>query len=62
MVRGLFPFQEARRSDQWYKMICEGQYSRYFNNLDMKSTLSAEFKDLIVKMFAEHGNQRPTYD
>ena len=62
MVRGIFPFNEARRTDMWYDKLCKGQSVSYFNNIDMKNTLSAEFKDLIVQMFAEEGNQRPTYE
>jgi len=48
MVHGLFPFQEARRTDQWYGMISKKQFDRYFMSVDRKQTLSKEFKDLIL--------------
>jgi len=60
MARGLFPFQEARSTDYWYNLIRTGQTEAYFNKVDKTNILSAEFRDLIVAMFAEEGNRRPT--
>lgn len=60
MVRGLFPFQEARRSDYWYNLLRTGETETYFSKLDKSGILSAEFRDLIVAMFAEEGCRRPT--
>lgn len=62
MSRGLFPFSEARRTDSWYSMLASGDTDRYFEKIDKKHLLSAEFKNLIVAMFAEEGCDRPTID
>ena len=62
MVHGLFPFQEARRTDQWYGMLVKKQYDRYFMSVDRKRTLSDEFKELILKTFSEDGSQRPSLE
>lgn len=34
MVRGLFPFAEARRNDYWYNLIRQGHADIYFNKID----------------------------
>lgn len=61
MVRGLFPFAEARRTDYWYNLIRTGQIDMYFNKCKSEH-LSAEFKDLIISIFAEDGSMRPTIE
>ena len=60
MVRGLFPFKEARQSDYWYNLIRTGQTEYYFNKIDKSRVLSVEFRDLIIAIFAEEGCKRPT--
>lgn len=60
MARGLFPFQEARGTDYWYNLIRTGQTDTYFRKVDKTNKLSAEFRDLIVAMFAEEGCKRPS--
>lgn len=60
MIQGLFPFVEAKSTDQHYAMLARGHYERYWGTVDKKNTLSEEFKDLIVEMFAEDGGRRPT--
>jgi len=60
MVHGLFPFLEAKRSDNWYSLLVRGQTDKYFSILDKNDSLSAEFKDLIIQMFSEEGENRPT--
>jgi len=34
MVHGLFPFLEAKRSDNWYSLLVRGQSEKYFATLD----------------------------
>jgi len=51
LVRGLFPFGEARSSDYWYNHLRQGQYDQYFSRLDSKGLLSPEFKDLVTSIF-----------
>merc|ERR1712032_1775052 len=60
MVRGIFPFAEARKTDYFYNLIRTGQLNKYFESVDNENELSAEFKDLIISMFAEDGYIRPT--
>ena len=60
LVRGLFPFGEAKSSDYWYSLIRQGNFDQYFSRLDTKGNLSPEFKDLITAIFAEDGERRPT--
>ena len=40
VVRGLFPFSEARDKDFWYKLIKTGQFETYFSKIDKNNTLS----------------------
>ena len=43
-------------------MIKTGQYETYFSKIDKNNTLSDQFKDLIVQLFAENGDERITID
>ena len=60
LVRGLFPFGEARSDDYWYDLIRKKRFDYYFSKVDAEGILSEEFKDLITQMFAEDGKERPT--
>jgi len=60
LVRGLFPFGEARSNDYWYNLLRQGKLNTYFSKVDSKGRLSHEFKDLITSIFAEEGSSRPT--
>ena len=51
LVRGLFPFGEARSSDYWYNLLRQGQYDQYFSRLDSKGRLSPEFRHLVTSIF-----------
>ena len=62
VVRGLFPFSEATDKDHWYKMIKNGTFETYFSKIDKNNTLSDQFKDLIVQLFAENGEDRITIE
>ena len=33
LVRGIFPFKEARKEEFFYKMLIEGKYSEYWNKV-----------------------------
>lgn len=59
MVNGIFPFKEACRSDQYYKLILSGELDAYWSKVGGKD-LSWEFKDLIIKMFNIDGAERPS--
>lgn len=40
IVRGLFPFAEARKSDYWYNLIRHEKYNQYFSKLDEEGRMS----------------------
>lgn len=51
VVKGTFPFLEAKRADAYYSLLMSGQVDAYLKAVGA-TTLSPEFQDLIVKMFA----------
>lgn len=59
IVQGIFPFQEATKDEYYYKLLIDGKYERYWKETGGKD-LSADFKDLIIKIFSFEGNKRPT--
>ena len=59
IVKGIFPFQEARKDDYYYKLILQGQLAQYWKKTSSEA-LSDEFKDLILKMLNYDPSQRPT--
>ena len=60
VVRGLFPFTEARENNYWWKLLKSGQIETYFSKIDKDNKLSPQFRDLIISMIAEEGSNRPT--
>jgi len=62
MVRCLFPFCQAKKSDFWYNLVHKDDKESYFANVDNKNTLSEDIKDLIWWMLAEDGSKRPTIE
>lgn len=61
MVVGHFPFEEAKSSDFFYKIILKGQIDKYWR-ITGEEKLSDDFKDLCMKMFSFDGNKRPTIE
>jgi len=61
VVRGIFPFKEARKDEYFYNMIVNGKIDQYFKKIKGQH-FSDDFKDLIIKMLAYDGNDRPTID
>jgi len=59
IVQGIFPFKEAKKDEYFYKLIIEGDMDTYWKKTGGEG-LSAEFKDLIIKMFSYKGEERPT--
>ena len=60
IVRGIFPFVEAKENNYWWKLLKNGQIDTYFSKIDKKGKLSDEFRDLIISMLSEEGSERPT--
>jgi len=58
IVLGIFPFQEARKEEYFYKLLVNGNFPKYWNKVGGE-TLSNEFKDLIQSMFSFKGSDRP---
>ena len=44
IVRGIFPFKEARKDEYFYNLIVSGQFKKYFAKIK-GDHLSEEFKD-----------------
>jgi len=59
IVQGIFPFKEARTEEYFYNLLVTGQTDLYFQKTNATG-LSAEFKDLILALFAFDGSKRPT--
>lgn len=59
IVQGIFPFQEAKKDEFYYNLLMKGDYDTYWKKTGGKN-LSEDFKDLIIKMFAYEGKDRPT--
>lgn len=61
VVTGRKPFWYGRSNDDIYNLIKTGQYETYFKYAGIQD-LSDEFKDLMMRMFAYEGSQRPTIE
>jgi len=61
LVQGIFPFGEAKKEEYYYRMLFEGKYDLYWKKIGAES-LSAEFKDLIIRMLSYEGKKRPTVE
>ena len=59
LVQGIFPFKEAKKDEYFYNLLIKGDYATYWTKIGGQR-LSDEFKDLILKMFAFDGSERPT--
>lgn len=57
IVQGIFPFKEAKKDEYFYSLIMKGDLETYWKKTGGQN-LSAEFKDLIIKMFSYDGKQR----
>lgn len=61
IVVGIFPFQEAKKDEYFYKLILTKQYEKYWMKVGGQD-LSPEFKSLVTQMFNYEGNKRPTLE
>jgi serine/threonine protein kinase len=59
VVQGIFPFKEARKEEYFYNLLLTGQVDLYFTKVNGQG-LSADFKNLILSLFAFDGDKRPT--
>lgn len=61
IVQGIFPFKEAKKDEYFYNLILTGNLDKYWSKVG-GNNLSADFKDLILKIFSHDGKKRPTID
>jgi len=61
IVQGIFPFKEARKEEYFYNLLMTGQISTYFEKVNGQN-LSADFKDLILRLFSFDGAKRYTVE
>jgi serine/threonine protein kinase len=61
IVQGIFPFKEARKEEYFYNLLLTGQIETYFEKVN-GTGLSAEFKDMILKLFSYDGSKRCTVE
>ena len=61
IVQGIFPFKDARKEEYFYNLLMTGQISTYFEKVNGQN-LSADFKDLILRLFSFDGNKRYTIE
>lgn len=60
LVKGTFPFLNADEEDFYYSKIISGDVDTYFEWVDKENTLSAEFRDLVIRLFSTQGSKRPS--
>jgi len=58
IVMGIFPFQEAKADDYYYKLLLSGKKDKYWKKTGGDG-LSSEFKDLIESMLSYDPSKRP---
>jgi len=61
IVQGIFPFKEARKEEYFYNLLLTGQIETYFEKVN-GTGLSADFKDMILKLFSYNGSDRYTVE
>ena len=61
IVQGIFPFKEARREEYFYNLLLKGNIDTYFQKVN-GTGLSADFKDLILRLFSYDPAARPTLE
>ena len=59
LIKGIFPFKEARKEEYFYNLLMQGKYEEYWEKVQ-GSNLSAECKDLLEKLFSYNPEERPS--
>ena len=64
IVIGFFPFEDAAvKTDYYYNLIITGNFSLYWSKFGKNNTtLSDEFKDMVVKMLSFNPKDRPNVE
>lgn len=61
LVKGTFPFLEAKQDDQYYSLLIKGKTEQYIKAVGANN-LSKNFQDLILRMFNYDPEKRLTID
>lgn len=61
LIRGIFPFKEARKEEFFYNMLIQGQYAEYWEKVQ-GTYLSEECRDLLQRLFSYDPTKRPTIE
>eukprot|EP00349_Pseudokeronopsis_sp_Brazil_P000669 CAMPEP_0202956674 /NCGR_PEP_ID=MMETSP1396-20130829/1172_1 /ASSEMBLY_ACC=CAM_ASM_000872 /TAXON_ID= /ORGANISM="Pseudokeronopsis sp., Strain Brazil" /LENGTH=109 /DNA_ID=CAMNT_0049673803 /DNA_START=576 /DNA_END=905 /DNA_ORIENTATION=+ len=61
LIRGIFPFKEARKEEFFYQLLIHGKYEEYWEKVQGTS-LSPECKDLLQRLFSYDPSLRPTLE
>jgi serine/threonine protein kinase len=59
LVRGIFPFKEARKEEFFYSFLCQKNYDEYWAKVE-STYLSADCRDLLQKMLSYDPAERPS--
>lgn len=61
IVQGIFPFKEAKKDEYFFNLLNTGQIDLYWQKVN-GGKLSAEFKDVMQKLFSYEGKNRYTIE
>eukprot|EP00347_Sterkiella_histriomuscorum_P002389 403368348 len=61
LIRGIFPFKEARKEEFFYNLLIQGNYAEYWEKVQ-GTYLSEECRDLLQRLFSYDPSQRPTIE
>jgi hypothetical protein len=61
LIRGIFPFKEARKEEFFYNLLINERYQEYWDKVQGQY-LSAECRDLLQQLFSYDGEKRPTLE
>ncbi|CDW84892.1 protein kinase domain containing protein [Stylonychia lemnae] len=61
LIRGIFPFKEAREEEFFYNLLMKGKYTEYWEKVQ-GNYLSDECRDLLQRLFSFDPSQRPSIE
>lgn len=61
LVRGIFPFKEARKEEFFFNLLSQGKYNEYWEKVQ-GNYLSESCRDLIQKLFSYNPDERPNLE
>lgn len=61
LIKGIFPFKEARKEEFFYNLLIQGKFEEYWEKVQGQS-LSEDCRDLLQKLFSYNPDERPTLE